>query len=100
VATDLSPTNPYTTIIPLTIVFCITMVKQGIEDYKRHRADTIMNNRRATVRAMSRLLLLLSLTFLVRVRRDGGGVRGVRCWAALLTAGSCANRLSAVAPRS
>jgi hypothetical protein len=49
VATDLSPTNPYTTLIPLTIVFCITLIKQGIEDFKRHKADTAMNNRKASV---------------------------------------------------
>ena len=49
VATNLSPTNPYTTIVPLTVVLIITMIKQGIEDFKRHRADTTMNNRRATV---------------------------------------------------
>lgn len=49
VATDLSPTNPYTTITPLTLVLLITMAKQGVEDYKRHKADKQMNNRESTV---------------------------------------------------
>ncbi len=49
VSTDLSPTNPYTTLIPLCVVFFITIIKQGIEDFKRHQADTAMNNRTASV---------------------------------------------------
>lgn len=49
VSTDLSPTNQYTTITPLTIVLVITMIKQGMEDWKRHRADTEMNNRRTKI---------------------------------------------------
>ena len=49
VGTDLSPTNPYTTVTPLTFVLIITMVKQGMEDYKRHRADMDMNRRTTTV---------------------------------------------------
>jgi hypothetical protein len=49
VSTTLSPTNPYTTVIPLTIVFIISMVKQGVEDAKRHKADAQMNARKTTV---------------------------------------------------
>eukprot|EP00753_Platysulcus_tardus_P014724 PLAT4437.5.p2 GENE.PLAT4437.5~~PLAT4437.5.p2 ORF type:complete len:1302 (-),score=768.67 PLAT4437.5:273-4115(-) len=49
VGTDLSPTSKYTTVLPLTIVFILTMVKQGIEDYKRHQADHRMNNRNVQV---------------------------------------------------
>ena len=49
VATNLSPTNPYGTIIPLIVVFIITLIKQGIEDFKRHQADYAMNNRMASV---------------------------------------------------
>lgn len=49
VGTNLSPTNPYTTITPLTVVLIITMIKQGIEDFKRHIADHAMNNRKTNV---------------------------------------------------
>jgi phospholipid-transporting ATPase len=49
VGTNLSPTNPYTTITPLTVVLIITMIKQGIEDFKRHVADHVMNNRSTNV---------------------------------------------------
>ena len=49
VGTNLSPTNPYTTITPLTVVFIISMVKQGMEDLKRHQADARMNAREAVV---------------------------------------------------
>ena len=49
VGTNLSPTNPYTTVIPLTVVFIISMIKQGMEDLKRHQADARMNARKATV---------------------------------------------------
>lgn len=58
VSTDLSPTNPYTTLIPLCVVFFITIIKQGIEDFKRHQADTAMNNRVASVGAWLLLWVL------------------------------------------
>jgi hypothetical protein len=35
VTTNLSPTNKYSTILPLTIVFLITLIKEGVEDLKR-----------------------------------------------------------------
>ncbi|KAF0688063.1 Aste57867_20287 [Aphanomyces stellatus] len=44
-ASDWSPTNPYTTAGPLVIVLMVSMVKQAIEDKKRHDADGIQNNR-------------------------------------------------------
>ena len=63
VSTDLSPTNPYTTLIPLCVVFFITIIKQGIEDFKRHQADTAMNNRVASVR-----VVVTRVTRVVRVQ--------------------------------
>jgi len=46
--TNLSPTNEYSTIMPLVIVFCITLAKNGAEDYKRHVADAEINARTVT----------------------------------------------------
>ncbi|TMW63492.1 hypothetical protein Poli38472_002433 [Pythium oligandrum] len=49
VATPWSPTNQYTTAGPLLIVLLVSMVKQGIEDKKRHDADNIQNSRKCRV---------------------------------------------------
>ncbi|OQR96809.1 phospholipid-transporting ATPase, partial [Achlya hypogyna] len=48
-ATTWSPTNPYTTAGPLLIVLLVSMIKQAIEDKKRHDADAIQNSRKCTV---------------------------------------------------
>jgi hypothetical protein len=40
-----SPLLPYSTIGPLILVLSITMIKEGIEDVKRHRSDSEINNR-------------------------------------------------------
>jgi len=48
-STTLSPTNPYATFVPLCAVILITMVKEGFEDWKRHKADRLVNNSRAKV---------------------------------------------------
>ncbi|KAF1327110.1 Phospholipid-transporting atpase, partial [Globisporangium splendens] len=45
VATPWSPTNQYTTAGPLLVVLLVSMVKQGLEDKKRHDADEIQNSR-------------------------------------------------------
>ncbi|KAK1931978.1 Phospholipid-transporting ATPase IB [Phytophthora citrophthora] len=45
VATTWSPTNKYTTAGPLVIVLMVSMIKQGIEDKKRHDADSVQNSR-------------------------------------------------------
>ncbi|KAJ0411864.1 hypothetical protein ATCC90586_003017 [Pythium insidiosum] len=47
--TDLSPTNEYSTIGPLTIVLFATMVKEGMEDRARHRQDHIVNHQKVQV---------------------------------------------------
>lgn len=44
VSTDLSPTNKYATILPLTLVLMVTLIKEGVEDYSRHKADERINN--------------------------------------------------------
>jgi len=43
VSTDLSPTNRFATVLPLTIVILVTMVKELLEDMKRHAADRVIN---------------------------------------------------------
>lgn len=45
VATPWSPTNQYTTAGPLVVVLLVSMVKQGVEDKKRHDADNVQNSR-------------------------------------------------------
>ncbi|KAL0480091.1 phospholipid-transporting ATPase [Acrasis kona] len=40
----ISPINPYTTILPLLLILCITMVKDGIEDLQRYASDRKSNN--------------------------------------------------------
>ncbi|VDM32750.1 unnamed protein product [Hydatigera taeniaeformis] len=39
-----SPVSPVTSILPLAFVILLTMVKQGYEDFLRHRADREINN--------------------------------------------------------
>jgi phospholipid-transporting ATPase len=47
--TDLSPTNPYSTIGPLTLVLFVTMFKEALEDRNRHKQDYIVNHQKAEV---------------------------------------------------
>eukprot|EP01138_Halocafeteria_seosinensis_P008155 gb/GECG01008335.1/.p1 GENE.gb/GECG01008335.1/~~gb/GECG01008335.1/.p1 ORF type:complete len:1457 (+),score=160.21 gb/GECG01008335.1/:1-4371(+) len=44
-----SPLSPFSTLGPLLLVLAITMVKEGLEDVKRHRSDREVNNRTASV---------------------------------------------------
>ncbi|XP_065186243.1 phospholipid-transporting ATPase IB-like [Sycon ciliatum] len=41
---DVSPTGRYTTIIPLAVILGISAVKELFEDYRRHRADDLVNH--------------------------------------------------------
>ncbi|TRY75598.1 hypothetical protein TCAL_01615, partial [Tigriopus californicus] len=43
-----SPVSPFTSIAPLVFVVAVTMLKQGYEDYLRHKADSVINNRKVT----------------------------------------------------
>eukprot|EP01062_Namystynia_karyoxenos_P058547 TRINITY_DN5006_c0_g2_i1.p1 TRINITY_DN5006_c0_g2~~TRINITY_DN5006_c0_g2_i1.p1 ORF type:complete len:1424 (+),score=501.25 TRINITY_DN5006_c0_g2_i1:74-4273(+) len=45
----LSPTGRFTTVIPLSMVLGVTMVKDGYEDYKRHVRDREVNNQKVKV---------------------------------------------------
>ncbi len=40
-----SPVSPFTSIAPLLFVVLVTMIKQGYEDFLRHRADAVVNER-------------------------------------------------------
>ena len=42
-----SPLSPWSTLIPLLVVLIISMGKEGVEDLKRHKADMLMNSRKA-----------------------------------------------------
>lgn len=46
--------NRFTTFIPLVIVYIVTALKQGMEDWKRYQADRKMNGRVTHVRARHR----------------------------------------------
>jgi magnesium-transporting ATPase (P-type)/class 3 adenylate cyclase len=42
-STDLSPTNRFSTILPLALVLSVSLAKEAVEDIKRHVADSIVN---------------------------------------------------------
>lgn len=44
--TDLSPTSEYTTIIPLTFVVSLSVIREAYEDYHRHKEDSQVNARK------------------------------------------------------
>ena len=37
------PISPVTSCLPLAMIVIITMLKQGYEDFKRHKADRVVN---------------------------------------------------------
>ncbi|KAL6873078.1 phospholipid-translocating P-type ATPase [Trichoderma novae-zelandiae] len=45
----LSTTGSYTTILPLLFFICLTMFKEGYDDYRRHRLDKVENANFATI---------------------------------------------------
>ena len=46
---NLSPTNRYTTIIPLFIVLVVSAIVELVEDYRRRQSDGALNNSKAQV---------------------------------------------------
>ncbi|KAF2456485.1 ATPase [Lineolata rhizophorae] len=46
---NISPTNPYTTIVPLIIVLLVSAIKEQVEDYRRKTQDKSLNNSKARV---------------------------------------------------
>lgn len=41
--------RPWTTWLPLAFVLGVSMIKEAVEDYKRHKADNEINNRKVRV---------------------------------------------------
>jgi len=76
--TNLSPFSPVTTFTPLVAVVGLSMAKEGWEDWKRHLADAVENDRRVDVldRASARWGRVpwrsVRVGDLVRVRRGEG----------------------------
>lgn len=46
---NISPTNRYTTIVPLAIVLLVSAIKELVEDFKRKSSDQSLNHSRARV---------------------------------------------------
>ncbi|NWS39050.1 AT8A2 ATPase, partial [Probosciger aterrimus] len=46
---DVSPTGRYTTLVPLLFILTIAGIKEIIEDYKRHKADSAVNKKKTIV---------------------------------------------------
>ncbi|CAL8071720.1 unnamed protein product [Orchesella dallaii] len=46
---DVSPTGRYTTLVPLIFILSVSALKEIVEDIKRHRADSEINNREVEV---------------------------------------------------
>jgi phospholipid-transporting ATPase len=46
---NISPTNRYTTIVPLVIVLLVSAIKELVEDFKRKTSDKSLNHSRARV---------------------------------------------------
>lgn len=46
---NVSPTNKYTTIVPLVIVLLVSATKELVEDFKRRNSDKSLNNSRGRV---------------------------------------------------
>ncbi|XP_041359163.1 probable phospholipid-transporting ATPase IA isoform X2 [Gigantopelta aegis] len=46
---NVSPTGRYTTAVPLLLILMVSAAKEIIEDFKRHRADDAVNNRKVQV---------------------------------------------------
>uniref|UniRef100_A0A8C5NP94 Phospholipid-transporting ATPase n=1 Tax=Junco hyemalis TaxID=40217 RepID=A0A8C5NP94_JUNHY len=43
---DVSPTGRYTTLVPLLFILTVAGIKEIIEDYKRHKADSAVNKKK------------------------------------------------------
>lgn len=46
---NVTPTNRYTTIVPLCLVLFVSAIKELVEDYKRRSSDTLLNTSQAQV---------------------------------------------------
>lgn len=46
---QLTPVDPATTWVPLTVIFAVSAIKEAVDDWRRHRADAVANARPVTV---------------------------------------------------
>ncbi|XP_075419671.1 phospholipid-transporting ATPase IB-like [Tenrec ecaudatus] len=46
---DVSPTGKYTTVLPLMIILLVSAIKEIMEDYKRRKADKLINLKKVAV---------------------------------------------------
>ncbi|XP_007444257.1 phospholipid-transporting ATPase IB-like, partial [Python bivittatus] len=46
---EVSPTGRYTTLVPLLFILTVAGIKEIIEDYKRHKADSTVNKKKTVV---------------------------------------------------
>ncbi|XP_013928112.1 PREDICTED: phospholipid-transporting ATPase IB [Thamnophis sirtalis] len=46
---EVSPTGRYTTLVPFLLILTVAGIKEIIEDYKRHKADSTVNKKKAIV---------------------------------------------------
>ena len=49
---NISPLNPVTAIAPFLLIMLLSIIKEGIEDYERHKLD-IQTNSTQTIRINS-----------------------------------------------
>ena len=40
----ISPTNPATSFAPIAIVLFVSAIKEAVEDFRRYKADQVVNN--------------------------------------------------------
>lgn len=45
----ISPLNPVTAIAPLVFVIALSMLREGLEDYARHKSDRLMNSSQSSI---------------------------------------------------
>uniref|UniRef100_A0A8C9MT64 Phospholipid-transporting ATPase n=1 Tax=Serinus canaria TaxID=9135 RepID=A0A8C9MT64_SERCA len=49
---DVSPTGRYTTLVPLLFILTVAGIKEIIEDYKRHKADSAVNKKKTVAKCL------------------------------------------------
>jgi hypothetical protein len=46
---DISPLSPWSAIAPLVFVLAVSMIREGFEDFYRHKSDNELNSTDATI---------------------------------------------------
>jgi phospholipid-transporting ATPase len=55
-----SPKNPFSQVMTFTFMLIFTMIKEGYEDYKRHKQDNAINNKITEVYLQSKKIFCLT----------------------------------------